>query len=88
MKATYFGISELKGLLKIYEQENGERRFSYVQFMEFFKKEKKKEPRLIIREIKIWNRRKEIRLIIGEMKLWDRRIESIKKAIEVLEEGK
>ena len=81
MKATYFGISELKGLLKIYERENSERRFSYIQLMEYFKKEKKIS----------WNeaqKKEEIRSITRKIKLWDRRIESIKKAIEVLKEGK
>ena len=81
MNATYFGISELKRVLKIHEQENGERRFSYIQLMEYFKKEK---------DIS-WTeaeKKKEIRLITREIKLWDRRIVSIKKAIEVLGKGK
>jgi len=79
MKATYFGISELKGLLKIYEAENGERRFSYIQLMEYLKKEEKMS----------WGERQkkeETRSITREIKLWDRRIESIKKAIEILKE--
>ncbi|MCK4792794.1 MAG: hypothetical protein KAV87_54195 [Desulfobacteraceae bacterium] len=79
MKATYFGISELKGLLKIYERENGERRFSYIYCMEDLKTEKKIS----------WNvgsKKKEVRLIAREIKLWNRRIESIKKAIETLRE--
>ena len=77
MKATYFGISELKGLLKIYEQENGERRFSYIQASEYFGREKK----ISWDEIQ---KKEEIRSITRRIKLWDRRIESIKKAIEVL----
>ena len=79
MKATYFGISELKRVLKIYEQENGERRFSYVQAVVYFGREKKIS----------WNEiqeKEEIRLITRRIKLWDRRIESIKKAIEILKE--
>lgn len=81
MKATYFGISELKGLLKIYEEENGGRRFSYIQLMEYFKKEKNIS----------WTeaeKKKEVSLITKEIKLWDRRVESIRKAIETLREEK
>lgn len=80
MKVTYFAISELKGLLKIYERENDERRFSYIQLIEYFKKENKIS----------WNRAKkkvEVKSIAREIKLWDRRIASINKAIEILNEG-
>jgi len=75
MKPSYFGTSELKRLLKIYERENGERRFSYIQATEYFKKEKKMS----------WNEiQRNVRPIIKRIRLWDRRMASIKKAIEVL----
>jgi len=77
MKLTYFAISELKELSKIYERENGERRFSYIQHIEYFKREKGISWKKAKKKV-------EVKLIERKIKLWDRRIASIDKAIEIL----